>query len=59
MTAPIIEIKRNVTDGGWVVVSFPTVAAQKRRRPSTSHGTFTTRQEAVRHAHRVIDEVTA
>lgn len=59
MTAPIIEIKRNVTDGGWVVVSFPTVTAQKRRRPSTSHGTFTTREEAVRHANFVIDGVAA
>ena len=57
--APIIEIKRSVVHGGWVVVSFPDHVAQERRRPSTTHGTFTTRDQAVEHAKCVLEAVVA
>ena len=55
--APIVEITRSVTHGGWIVVSYPDHVAQERRRPMTSHGTFNTRRDAVDYAERVIEGV--
>jgi hypothetical protein len=57
--APIIEINRSVVHGGWVVVSFRDPIAQVRRSPSTSHGVFNTRSEAMDYAERVIEGVAA
>ncbi len=57
--APIVEITRSTTHGGWRVVSFEDHVAQRLRRPMTSHGTFNTRQEAVSYAERVIEGVPA